>query len=334
MKIDKTVFVKTWEVEEKTYGLLLVSKAMISPYNVRPEVTIEDTRELAESIKEEGLLQTPLCTPEGKIFVGGRRLKAVEHNKGKAIHVEIRDYTPAQQWRASLGENTKRKELTINEEGKALKNIRDIEGISIREMERRGIGSLSDISQKIRVYEEFSEAQAFRGETPVEVVYGTGKPSDSKEVTYEKAKALAPLKKTDKEILVEKIQDEGMTKSQVESQIKKAKEIRELVSSVQDEEQKKFLKKEIEPKIFEKEMTKEVAKTMVLRVEGFLIKTPEVIVAFNKLFPQIENFCKMFPAYGTCTEEDKEKELLLNFKIKLPKKLLKVKADVSKETEN
>lgn len=328
MEIKKEVFAKIWKMDTRTFGHLLLDKAKISPYNVRPEVKIQDTTELATSIKEEGLIQLPLSTPEGAIFVGGRRLKAHEYNKQKVIPVEIRDYTPAQQWRASLAENTKRKTLTIVEEGKALYNIVKTEGISERELARQGLDSQTGINKKIQIYKQFEKIRVSRGDSPIEVIYGTGKPSDTKEVTFEKAKALLPLKEKDRKTLVKKIQNEGLTKEKLGIQIKKAEKIRKLVSTVQDEKKKEVLEKTIEPMIYDEEMTAEVAEKMVLQTEGLLVKTPEVIIALYDILPKIQNFCKMFPKFSKYEEKETEKDSKVEIEITIPKELMK---SVSKE---
>lgn len=129
----------------------------------------------------------------------------------------------------------------------------------------------------------------------------------------------------------EKILLSKMKPKEAIQKLKRARILIELGSSFKTaKEDEEFIQKDLRPILFDKSTTKKFVETMIMIKEGLLIEVPPILIIFNKVFPQIQKFSKMFPQNVELTEEDSEKELIITVKIKLSKKLLEVKS--SKET--
>lgn len=109
------------------------------------------------------------------------------------------------------------------------------------------------------------------------------------------------------------------------TRLKRASKNLELIASVNDGKKREELERAIRPILFDKIATEKLVKTMVMKIEGLLIKVPRIVIVFNKVFPQIQKFHTMFPENVELTEKDTEKELIITIKIKLSKKLLEIK---------
>jgi len=128
MKERKVEFLKTWDINGKKFGLLKLP-APISPYNIRnddevKEEELEFINDLAESIKEIGLEQLPLCSPKEGIFVGRNRYFACRRAGIDSILVEIRDISPFEQKRLSHQENIKRRNISWIKSAQYCKELR------------------------------------------------------------------------------------------------------------------------------------------------------------------------------------------------------------------
>lgn len=159
------------KIDGTEYAMLKVSTASISKYNVRPTPTKEERTEIAEglaqSIKEIGLKQLPVCTSKGEIYIGGRRYIAFDINQKDWMAVRIEDATPFEQLIASYSENDQRKNVTYQNEGKLFYNMLELGNDEFRDETRekgswkkftqedlaKKLGkSQSDIQRKIQVY--------------------------------------------------------------------------------------------------------------------------------------------------------------------------------------
>lgn len=148
----KVEFIQTWKINDKKFGLLKLP-APISPYNIRNDETISDEElefidELAESIKEIGLEQLPLCHPNDGIFVGRNRYFGCEKAGIKSILVEIRDISPSEQKRLSHHENVQRKNISWLKSAEYCKELRGKpKNPEADRFHRRYERTLSEISQ-------------------------------------------------------------------------------------------------------------------------------------------------------------------------------------------
>ncbi|MCG5252566.1 ParB N-terminal domain-containing protein [Brevibacillus agri] len=132
--------------------------------------------ELAQDIKENGLINPPVVTPEHVLIAGERRLRACKHLGWQQIEVRVmtvRDYE--HQLRMEISENENRKEFTFSERVDWARRLERIEKEKARK--RMETGKAIDPSEnfrKGRATEIVADASGF----------GSGK-------QYEKAKYIA-----------------------------------------------------------------------------------------------------------------------------------------------
>jgi len=75
-----------------------------------------DIEELANDIKENGLINPPVITPEYELIAGERRLRALKHLKYDQIEVRIMTVKDAlHQLKLEISENENRKDFSFNE---------------------------------------------------------------------------------------------------------------------------------------------------------------------------------------------------------------------------
>jgi ParB family chromosome partitioning protein len=97
-----------------------------SRLNPRLEVNIERLNELAESIKEVGLLEPIIVRPVGdkfEVVVGERRYRASQQAGLKMIPAIVRDYADDEVVQLNLIENVQREELSAVEKGRVCKYL-------------------------------------------------------------------------------------------------------------------------------------------------------------------------------------------------------------------
>ncbi len=101
-------------LKEERYSELDIDELRSNPFQPRLKFAQESIDELARSIRESGVLQPILVTPEGdhfKIIVGERRWLAAQKIGLKKIPAIIRSMTKEKQLEASLIENLQREDL-------------------------------------------------------------------------------------------------------------------------------------------------------------------------------------------------------------------------------
>ena len=116
--------------------------ALIKPpeTSVRFEIPQERIRELAESIREQGLLQPIILRKKGdefEIVAGDRRVRAclsLDHTKITAMVTDMDDEAVAL---ARASENITRDDLSPVEEGAVYKDLRDRVGLSVDKIAKK-----------------------------------------------------------------------------------------------------------------------------------------------------------------------------------------------------
>lgn len=111
---------KITEVEE-----ILVDKISPSPYQPRRHFDNEKIKELADSIRQDGLIQPITVRPthrdgDYELIVGERRLRAYRMLGYKIIPAVVKDVTEAEASVMTLIENIQREDLTLMEEASSL----------------------------------------------------------------------------------------------------------------------------------------------------------------------------------------------------------------------
>lgn len=97
-----------------------------NPYQPRKEFKKEALEELAESIKEHGVLQPVVVRKQGKgyeLVVGERRFRAAKMALKKEIPAIIREFDQQQMMELAILENLQREDLTALEEAEAYQNL-------------------------------------------------------------------------------------------------------------------------------------------------------------------------------------------------------------------
>jgi ParB/RepB/Spo0J family partition protein len=158
-----------------TTMLLDPSQIVNNPYQTRLTEDAEHIAALAESIREVGLLQTPLArlTPEGNVAVlafGHSRLAAWKIAKpGEAFPLEIRALSDRQMSDLAAEENSRRKNLTAIETARAIQRRIDDFGLTQLEAGKpfgyQSQGAVSNLLRLLKLPEPV-QASVAAGELP------------------------------------------------------------------------------------------------------------------------------------------------------------------------
>lgn len=148
--------------------------------NPRLDINIERLNELAESIKQIGVLEPLILRPidEGyEVVVGERRYRAAQQAGLERVPAIIRNYTDEQVIELNLIENVQREELTAVEKGNCCKQL--IEKYPAKYKSRQEIGTRIGISSEtIGTWLRLTEAP----EELQKLVAPTGKAGISREL--------------------------------------------------------------------------------------------------------------------------------------------------------
>lgn len=133
------------------------------PDQPRRDVKPERLEELADSIRERGVLQPILVRPEGDDFVivaGHRRYQAVRMAGLDVIPCVVRESEGAQAREEALVENLQREDLDPLEEALAYRHLADAYGYSIRTLASRVHKSVGYIHSRLELAQHQDVAQA------------------------------------------------------------------------------------------------------------------------------------------------------------------------------
>lgn len=105
-----------------------------------------DIEGLANSIKELGLLNPPVVTPEYILVAGERRLRALKHLGYQQITVNIMTFEDYEQkLKAEIHENEHRKEFTFSERLEWARKLEELERVKAKERQ----GARTDLTDNI-----------------------------------------------------------------------------------------------------------------------------------------------------------------------------------------
>lgn len=109
--------------------------------NPRGDITEGDVAELADSIKQQGIIEPLVITPDGTVLIGHRRLLAAQLAHLQEVPVVVRDATTLEeQLTIVLIENLQRKDLTPIQEARGYKALCDL-GLTASDVARKlGLG--------------------------------------------------------------------------------------------------------------------------------------------------------------------------------------------------
>lgn len=130
-------------------------KIMPNPYQPRKEFESEALAELADSIRQYGVLQPLLVAPgpEGNyiLIAGERRLRASTMAGLEAVPVIISEYTPQQIAEIAMIENLQRKDLHYLEEAEGYEQLLRTFNLTQESMAARVGKKQSTIANKLRL---------------------------------------------------------------------------------------------------------------------------------------------------------------------------------------
>lgn len=185
-----------------------------NPYQPRLEFDDEALMDLAQSIRENGLIQ-PITVREMdgryQIIAGERRFRALKLNGAVDVPVLIMDANEVQMAEMALVENIQRENLSAIEEAKSYVEIMKYSGLNQSQLALRVGKSQSSIANKIRLLNLDEDVQ--------EAV-------STKKISERHARALIGLDEEKQHDALEKIVKKGMTVAQTEKMLKEQAQLK------------------------------------------------------------------------------------------------------------
>lgn len=144
--------------------IIVIETVRLHAHPKNPRKNIGDVTELAESIKESGILQNltvvpwvseltgETCEGEYTVIIGHRRLAAAKAAGIKELPCAIKEMTPAQQLATMLAENVQRNDLTPIEQAEGIQMMFDI-GESIADVVAKTGLSESTVRRRTKMLE-------------------------------------------------------------------------------------------------------------------------------------------------------------------------------------
>lgn len=185
-----------------------IEKIVPNKYQPRREFTEDKIKELAESIKQNGLLQSITVRDMGngfyELIAGERRLRALkylEHPTTKAI---VKELTNEQMATLALIENIQREELTPIEEAYAYQELLSINNLTQDELAKSLGKTQATVANKLRLLKLCSKV--------VDAI-------NSKRITERHGRAMVKLDPSAQEKILNQILTQSLNVSQTEERI-------------------------------------------------------------------------------------------------------------------
>ncbi len=159
-------------------GPVMVNLSDIEPNREQPRVLFDEEKlnELAESIREHGVLTPLLVSPLGngryRIIAGERRWRASRIAGIKKLPIIIKDVSPQEIMEISLIENLQREDLNIIEEAKGYKRLSDEFGMTQEQMAKRVGKSRPVVANALRLLSLPSDAITLLEEGKLSLAHG------------------------------------------------------------------------------------------------------------------------------------------------------------------
>ncbi|RYL90883.1 nucleoid occlusion protein [Sporolactobacillus sp. THM7-4] len=193
-----------------------VSKIIPNQYQPRSVFNEEKLGELAETIRNHGMIQPIVLRPIGdqyEIIAGERRWRAVSSLGWEKVPAIIKNLDDDQTASIALIENLQREELTAIEEAMAYARLIDIHGLTQESLAQKLGRGQSTIANKLRLLKLPSSVQNAILE---------------KKITERHARALIILKEPDlQEKLLKEVIEKQLNVKQTENRVKKLLENKE-----------------------------------------------------------------------------------------------------------
>ena len=144
-------------IEMDKQGTLWVDPALLkpNPHQPRQEFSEESLQELADSIREHGIIQPVLIEPAGNgsfyIIAGERRTRAARIAGLEKIPVQLRSYNDEKKLEVALIENIQRSDLNPVEEASAYYKLMELGGLSQDDVAKRVGKKRSTVANALRL---------------------------------------------------------------------------------------------------------------------------------------------------------------------------------------
>ncbi len=195
----------------KEVKMVPIEKIVPNPYQPRLEFNQESLMDLAQSIRENGLIQ-PITLKENngryEIIAGERRYRACMMIGLTEVPANIMNVSEANMAELALVENIQRENLSAIEEAKAYVQIMKVSGCTQSELALKVGKSQSSIANKIRLLNLSENVQ---------------NAVSSKIITERHARSLIGSSVEKQEEILEKIVKKGLNVSQTEKLVKQEK---------------------------------------------------------------------------------------------------------------
>ena len=220
------------EAPEKEQGdsVTMVKITLLEPNKGQPRDIFDDEKlsELAESIKENGVIQPILARPleNGgyQIVAGERRWRASRLAGLSEVPVYIKELDDRQTMQMALIENIQRQDLSPVEEAKAYKNLMDTYDMTQQQVAQAVGRSRSAVANSLRL---------------LELDEGVRDMVDRGEISFGHAKVLSGIEKADQPEFAQLVKNEGLSVRQLEDALKDA----ERQAQKQDEADRRNIRK-------------------------------------------------------------------------------------------
>lgn len=133
-----------------------INRIEANPYQPRMHINPEELIEIADSVREHGVIQPLIITKKKDsnsyyLIAGERRLRAAQLAGFKSVPVVIKESSPQEMLEIAIVENIQRKDLNPLEEAYAFKQMQNEFGLSHSEIAKRvGLNRVT-ITNKLRL---------------------------------------------------------------------------------------------------------------------------------------------------------------------------------------
>ena len=221
---------------------ILVDKIVPNKYQPRHEFTEEKIKELAESIKQNGLLQSITVRDIGngfyELIAGERRLRAIKYLQHATTKAIVKELTEEQMATLALIENIQREELTPIEEAHAYQELLRINKLTQDELAKSLGKTQATVANKLRLLKLSKKV--------IEAI-------NLKKITERHGRAMVKLDESAQEKILSQILSQNLNVSQTEEKIdtylKIKKDVKPVSGNANYDAQKLVIK-----------LTKEIAK--------------------------------------------------------------------------
>ena len=185
-----------------------VEKIVPNKYQPRTEFSEDKIVELAESIKQNGLLQSITVRSIGngfyELIAGERRLRAIKYLNMRTTKAIVKELTDDQMATLALIENIQREELTPIEEAYAYQELLTINNLTQDELAKSLGKTQATVANKIRLLKLSPKV--------IDAI-------NSKKITERHGRAMVKLEKKSQEKILNQILTQGLNVAQTESKI-------------------------------------------------------------------------------------------------------------------